>query len=345
MKSSFNSNANRKRTTRISRVAMLAIATVLCLLATAPSTASAFGNSNNKKVLLKDIQTLTLHQGRMTTGRRTSPVPQLKCVGGNACGDFEPEVVQCTNSGFDGHDVQWRCQADLPDNLRFGEIEVYCEGYAYPDDPFVLKGSCGLEYKLQYTNIRHNDYTNYRGDYSFKNPSFNEWSRRVKRQSWVELIYFGTWCSVVCFILYSFLKNCFQHYREDARNDPPPPYRPSGGNGGGNGGGGGGGWGSGWNNNNDYKPSASSTAEAGGFRPGFWTGVGLGGLGGYMAANRNNRPRETTYAHAGPSSSSSWGSSSYGSYSGGGSATRSSSSSSGSSNMRSATGFGGTRRR
>ncbi|KAF9081372.1 hypothetical protein BGX23_000964 [Mortierella sp. AD031] len=154
---------------------MLAMA---CLLATTPSTVSAFGNSNNhKKVLLRDVQTLTLHQGRMTTGRRTSPVPQIKCVGGNACGDFEPEVVQCTNAGFDGEDVQWKCQADLPENVRFGQLDVYCEGYTHPDDPFVLKGSCGLEYKLQYTNVRYNTNNNH-GGYSFKNPTFNEFSRR-----------------------------------------------------------------------------------------------------------------------------------------------------------------------
>jgi hypothetical protein len=30
-------------------------------------------------------------------------------------------------------------------------VEVVCEGYDYPDDPFILKGSCGLEYTLDYT--------------------------------------------------------------------------------------------------------------------------------------------------------------------------------------------------
>ncbi|KAF9292006.1 hypothetical protein BKA57DRAFT_411105 [Linnemannia elongata] len=335
---------------------ILALATTAaCLLATTPSTVSAFGNNNHKKVLLKDVQTLTLHQGRMTTGRRTSPVPQIKCVGGNACGDFEPEVVQCTNAGFDGSDVQWKCQADLPDNLRFGQLDVFCEGYTYPDDPYVLKGSCGLEYKLQYTNVRYNTDSNYGRD-TWKNPAFNEWTRRAKRQSWVELLYLGTWISVVCFILYSFLKNCFQHYREDARNDdPPPPYRSSGGHGGGGfGGGGGGGGGGGWNPGNQYKPSASSTAETGGFRPGFWSGVGLGGLGAYMATQNRNRRQADANAYAGPSSayagtsasSSSWGSSSYGSYSGGSGMGRGSSSSGSSSNpTRTATGFGGTRRR
>ena len=38
------------------------------------------------------------------------------------------------------------------DNLyRFGNIEVLCEGYDYPDDSYILKGSCGLEYTLDYT--------------------------------------------------------------------------------------------------------------------------------------------------------------------------------------------------
>ncbi|KAF9561831.1 hypothetical protein EC968_005587 [Mortierella alpina] len=98
----------------------------------------------------------------MTTGRRTSPVPQTSCVGGNACGDYEPDVIQCKNAGFDGSDVQWKCQADLPDNLKFGKLDVYCEGFDYPDDPYVLKGSCGLEYKLYYTDMHYDQRSQWR---------------------------------------------------------------------------------------------------------------------------------------------------------------------------------------
>ena len=64
-----------------------------------------FGDSA-EKVKLQDVQVLTLHHGRMTTGRRSSPVPQLKCVGGSAQGAFTPKVVQCYNRGWDGQDVQ-----------------------------------------------------------------------------------------------------------------------------------------------------------------------------------------------------------------------------------------------
>lgn len=34
---------------------------------------------------------------------------------------------------------------------RFGRIEVSCEGFNHPDDPYILKGSCGLEYALELT--------------------------------------------------------------------------------------------------------------------------------------------------------------------------------------------------
>ncbi|KAK7930068.1 hypothetical protein WMY93_006463 [Mugilogobius chulae] len=103
-------------------------------------------------VLLRDIQVLTLYNGRYTTGRRTSPMPQLQCVGGSAgCHVFVPQVVQCQNKGWDGVDVQWECKTDMDNAYRFGRIEVSCEGYNHPSDPYVLTGSCGLEYTLELT--------------------------------------------------------------------------------------------------------------------------------------------------------------------------------------------------
>ncbi|KAI8929912.1 hypothetical protein BC831DRAFT_389569, partial [Entophlyctis helioformis] len=94
------------------------------------------------KVKLADVKALTLHRDRMTTARRTSAIPQLACVGGDACRDFVPRVIQCTNQGSDGRgDFSWKCEADMDDYYRFGETTVACEGYAYPDDPYVLAGS------------------------------------------------------------------------------------------------------------------------------------------------------------------------------------------------------------
>lgn len=108
---------------------------------------------NDGAVLLRDVQVLTLYRGRYTTARRSSPVPQLKCLGGTAgCSAFLLDVVQCQNKGWDGVDVQWECKADMDNWYRFGRIEVSCEGYNSPDDPYILKGSCGLEYTLELTS-------------------------------------------------------------------------------------------------------------------------------------------------------------------------------------------------
>ncbi|EJW77444.1 hypothetical protein WUBG_11653, partial [Wuchereria bancrofti] len=67
------------------------------------------------KVRLVDVTTLTLYRDKYTTGRRSSPIPQIQCVGGSANGKFEPRVVQCYNRGYDGVDVQWECKAEMGD--------------------------------------------------------------------------------------------------------------------------------------------------------------------------------------------------------------------------------------
>ncbi len=105
-------------------------------------------------VMLKDIESLTLVTNWFTTGRRSSPIPQLNCVGGSAShlSKLHPTTVQCYNRGSDGNDIQWECQAELDNSVKFGTINVVCEGFDYPDDPSILKGSCGLEYQMDYTS-------------------------------------------------------------------------------------------------------------------------------------------------------------------------------------------------
>ncbi len=103
-------------------------------------------------ILENQIQVLTLSQGMMTNGRRSYPVPQLQCVGGTAgCYRFLPKVVQCYNRGSDGISIQWECKADLDNSVKFGKIDIACEGYRDRDDPYVLVGSCGLRYTLDST--------------------------------------------------------------------------------------------------------------------------------------------------------------------------------------------------
>ena len=113
------------------------------------------------RVALSNIRSLTLYKGALTASRRVPPVPQLKCTG-KACKLFQPEVVRCNNNGGEGVDIDWtvrllptipsfmrsvydrfiflQCEADLPEKLRFGRVEVTCEGWDRPGDPYVLKG-------------------------------------------------------------------------------------------------------------------------------------------------------------------------------------------------------------
>jgi hypothetical protein len=109
--------------------------------------------SNNHRIRLSEVSSLTFYSGRMRTGRRSSVVPQLECVGGDTgCHrSLIPSSVKCDNRGHDAVDVQWKCTAKLDKAVEFGSVSVSCEGFDYPQDPFVLNESCGLQYELVYT--------------------------------------------------------------------------------------------------------------------------------------------------------------------------------------------------
>ncbi|KAG5448445.1 Store-operated calcium entry-associated regulatory factor [Clonorchis sinensis] len=104
------------------------------------------------RVRLTDVSALTFQRGHYTAARRGISVPQLECVGGTASrfSEYHPSTAQCYNKGHDGRDVQWECKAELNKNVRLGRITVSCEGYSFPDDPYVLYGSCALQYELDF---------------------------------------------------------------------------------------------------------------------------------------------------------------------------------------------------
>ena len=62
--------------------------------------------------------------------------------------------MRCKSAGggYSEDDVQWTCSASLPEEFKLGSTEVMCEGFDSPDDPYVLKGSCGVEYRLMLTD-------------------------------------------------------------------------------------------------------------------------------------------------------------------------------------------------
>jgi len=104
---------------------------------------------NATRIEMRNIQVLTFSKGQYTAARRTSIIPQLICSGGTASGYSNVvDTVQCTNSGFDGVSVNWKCTSDLPNKYKLGKIHVSCEGYDRAGDGYVLAGSCSLSYEL-----------------------------------------------------------------------------------------------------------------------------------------------------------------------------------------------------
>lgn len=95
---------------------------------------------------------LTFYTGAQTTSAKSSSIAQLTCNGGNGCKySTEVETVQCSCTGIDDFEnPQWKCQSDLPNDLKLGKILVSCESCTTFNDQQMLMGSCGLYYNLNY---------------------------------------------------------------------------------------------------------------------------------------------------------------------------------------------------
>ncbi|XP_040411100.1 store-operated calcium entry-associated regulatory factor isoform X1 [Cygnus olor] len=245
----------------------------LLLLLFGAAAGPARGWAQPGRVLLREVQALTLHRGQYTTSRRTAAVPQLQCTGGSAGCSRVPEVVQCYNKGWDGYDVQWQCKADLENAYRFGQIEVSCEGYDYPDDPYILRGSCSLLFRLELTE---------EGERKVKNSeSFGSGFYQSRKDSSDS----GAGAIVIIVILVL----AFGVYKLFLSNQQPQQMsgdgdgfaRPS------------------WQNHQAPPPPGFKPSFTGGERsgtwsshennsgPGFWTGLGAGGLLGYLAGSHS----------------------------------------------------------
>ncbi|KAJ3323477.1 Store-operated calcium entry-associated regulatory factor [Boothiomyces sp. JEL0866] len=289
-------------------------------------------------MLLQDIKVLTLYSGKYTTGRRSSAVPQLKCVGGDACkySEYKPEVMQCKNMGFDGRDFQWECKSELDEKVKLRETTVTCEGYSYADDPYVLVGSCGVEYTL-YKTPKFNQPT-----YKYEEPKHNT---RTKTYSGLSIFkpiksFIGFLLSLlIIFVIFSFLNSLIRsmfrstNAGSDSGND--------------SGNGGPGGYFKGSNNTNQ-RPWYDS----------FWPGFGVGNMfnmwfNSNRNSNTNNRwysrpnytyesPRPTATEYTTSSFTTTRESTGYGGTTRRGTTSTSSTSNS---STRESTGYGGTRRR
>lgn len=301
----------------------------------------------SQSVLLSDVKTLTLRKDLKTSHNRLSAVPQLKCVGGTAKGLYEIDVLRCKNAGssYGDEDVQWTCTASLPSEFKLGSTDVICEGFSSSEDPYVLKGSCGVEYRLMLTKLGEEKYGRKGKD------MWDGYNDRSKRSDWAAVVFWFIFIAVIGWIIYAALirdspgrrppgvapNHWFGGGGGGDNNDPPPPYeyRPS----------------PKAKVTSSRAPRAAPAQAQGGWRPGFWSGALGGAAAGYMAGNRgqSQQPRnQSTWNFNGVNGrgngegSSIFGGAGFG-------RTRSSESSSSSSGYGSSrhesSGFGGTSRR
>jgi len=275
---------------------------LLLLLAVSTAQPSYYGYQQNQdSVLLGQVTALTFVRGQYTTGRRSSPVVQLQCNGGEAGRESQlmPPSVQCRNVGTDSYgNVQWKCEAELDSSVKFGETVVNCEGYSYPDDPYILKGSCGLEYTLEYTeqgrrNRQNSGQENYFARHQTHHYSSNSFSwGTVFMVVLIGLIAYGLWTQLSA-------------NAQRATGGNPPPYPGSGSTyGPGNGPTFGPSYNPGYSSYSDPSCNTYPTYRApqqNTWRPGFFSGVGTGGILGYMFGRPRTYGYGNTYAQPAPS--------------------------------------------
>ncbi|CEI38818.1 hypothetical protein FVEN_g4651 [Fusarium venenatum] len=277
-------------------------------------------------IKLSDVKSLTLRgNGAMTNHRRVGAIPQLNCVSKKAlCEIYDMDVMRCTNegAGWGDEDVQWSCTASLPEELKLTTTDVICEGYNSPDDPYVLKGSCGVEYRIALTR---------KGERRYPNIANGGWfSDGRGGTDWGALLFTIIFVGVLGWIIYS---ACYR--AQEAGSNPNRPRRRGDGWSSG-------GWGPGWGPDGDdppppYPGTKPSSQSSNSWRPGFWSGAAGGAAAGYLAGQRNQNRynnHNNDYGSFGRG----------GSGMGGGWGGRSGSSSN-ESNRHESTGFGSTSRR
>ena len=225
-----------------------------------------------QKIKFRDIQALTFRKDEQTKFKRSYAVPQLVCVGNLCPSKHLPEIVQCQNVGFDGSQVQWKCTAELDNSIILKETTVICEGYSHKDDEYVLVGSCGLEYSLSKRN-------NHESNHETKLSSNQD---ELFSQKFVLIL-------IVLFVMY-WIYSCMQ----------PPRHAYAAPSNSANDGG----------DSNTRMPggfkSTEETNQNSQYQPGFFSGLGLGGLLGHLLTrNRSNRASNTRVYNADQSQQSS----------------------------------------
>lgn len=124
---------------------------VLCISLCAVAVATSLPSSD--AVLFSKVDTLELRIDQMARRRWSSPVPQLQCVGGNAVSYAGSCNIVCSRLGnftTAGEPMSWNCSLKGIGKHYFDVLNavVSCEGWHDQNDPYILAGSCSVQYEL-----------------------------------------------------------------------------------------------------------------------------------------------------------------------------------------------------
>ena len=258
---------------------------------------------------------------------------------------YQPPTIRCRNSGssYTTSDIQWTCTATMPPEFKFGSTDVICEGYDDPDDDYILKGSCGVEYRLMLTEKGQQKYESKVG--SSDGYSDTQGGEGLLNSTTATVLFWCVFVGIVIWMAYSTFASRNRRvnavarrrpradtgYRpdhdggDDGGDDPPPPYsqKPSA------------------RKTHSANSSQSGQSQAQPWRPGFFSGAAAGAAASYLAssAGGGSRQQQTRQSGLGP-----------GSWEGTSARSRSVERPSGgepsySNERHESTGFGGTRRR
>ncbi|KAL1980313.1 hypothetical protein VTN96DRAFT_4371 [Rasamsonia emersonii] len=205
--------------------------------------------------------------------------------------------MRCVNQGYDydEEDIQWTCTASLPPEFKLGATDVICEGYRSPDDKWVLKGSCGVEYRLLLTEEGERRFGHLRNADRWRIFDTGLW------ETLANILFFALFFGCVAFILSTFCAEWFRWFRsgrnrrgnngwgwgwgwgggggggDDDPRGPPPPYD--------------------YNPGSRFKPPTFGSS----WTPGFWTGALTGAMAGYQMGRRGQERNTVRGWRPGPS--------------------------------------------
>lgn len=104
---------------------------------------------------------------------------------------------------------QWECKTDLDIAYKFGKTVVSCEGYDSSEDQYILRGSCGLEYNLDYTELGLSKLKE-----SGKHQSFSDYYHKLSSVDSCGLVTVAV-LFVLAFVVYKL-------FLSDGQGSPPP---------------------------------------------------------------------------------------------------------------------------